>query len=304
MNLVKESLLSMVRIMFAHAARFSIPGQSMSAHHSGHTLYTSGPIPLNGSNNSLAGAPDSFAESSERLQGRGGDRERPGSGSVGSSSRRTAAATAESLEEERPGPGSVGVSSRRMAAATAESLEEEPVPMAPVSQSKHDRSSEGYGQPAAGHILLFLIKLVRVEPMRVFALDLIQEAASAGGSPILKMPLLLRRLQVRLALCHVYAVHPACTCPYILREGLRVHVVPLHFRLSAMYACEQVLPVSIRSVPIPLLQASDRRGGLPSKGSRHTIVKAQPLQRAGIVLSTALPEYCGNGKQSASHAKQ
>ena len=57
-NLVKESLLSMVRIMFAHAARAAVAAQP--AHASGHSVSSSGPLAFHGSNNSLA-------DSAERL---------------------------------------------------------------------------------------------------------------------------------------------------------------------------------------------------------------------------------------------
>jgi hypothetical protein len=168
-NLVKESLLSMVRIMFAHAGRFAVASQAASMHASGNSLYTSAQIAVYGSSNSLAAiqTQDSYAESSERLH-------------LGRS--------------EQRGPGSMN-NSRRIGMATGESLDES-ASVGTIGQGKQDRGPEGYGQPAAGHILLFLIKLARVEPMRVFALDLIQEAVSAGGNSLLQMPPLVRRLQV------------------------------------------------------------------------------------------------------------
>lgn len=165
-NLVKESLLTMVRIMFAHAARSSTTAQVTSANASGTSLYTGGLIGVADSTNSLH-AQDSYAESTDRLTARS-THDRAGSMSR-SSSHRIAAPTAESLDES--------------------------VPLS-IPGGKYDKGAEGYGQPAAGHILQFLIKLARVEPMRVFALDLIQEGVAAGGSALLQMPSILRRLQV------------------------------------------------------------------------------------------------------------
>jgi hypothetical protein len=162
-NLVKESLLSMVRIMFAHAGRLAVSAQTRA---SGASLYTSAHITVHGSSNSLGpiNTQDSYGESSERLQG-GRLEQQPMS-----NSNRVGMATGESIDEST----AVGV----------------------VGQGKQERGSEGYGQPAAGHILLFLIKLARVDPMRGFALDLIQEAVAAGGRYLLQMPLLMSRLQV------------------------------------------------------------------------------------------------------------
>jgi hypothetical protein len=156
----------MVRIMFAHAGRLAVAASTAALHASATSLHTSGHIAAHGSSNSLGpvNTQDSYAESSERLQlGR-----------------------FEQLSLN---------SSRRVGAATGESLDEFSA-TAIGGQGKQDRGSEGYGQAAAGHILLFLIKLARVEPMRVFALDLIQESVAAGGRYLLQMPLLMGRLQV------------------------------------------------------------------------------------------------------------
>ena len=98
-NLVKESLLTMVRVMFAHAACNPNTVQATSANASGTALYMVGLLGVPESNKSLH-AQDSYAESTARRTARSAH-ERTASVSR-SSSHRIAVPTADSLDASVP----------------------------------------------------------------------------------------------------------------------------------------------------------------------------------------------------------